>query len=513
MIKIHQQRDFLAFVTGLCLMAGVAQAQELKQNPQSSTPESMTLIDRLKEVEQQDDGYSASSSGPAFLPLDYRHPSASPLPREPNTPSETLKSLVKLGCKAIPALLEHLSDDRPTKIVLKHEGDFGGILVRQGDDRGLEPGRSGEKKTSYTVMVGDLCYVALGQIVNRDYDAVSYVPTALIAVTSVPKSRKIREDLIREWGNLTAEKQRDSLAHDLDSNSARVRNGAAVRLAYYYPSALESLAMQQVARPTYSGFSVRHLVRFQLYSAESAEERKALVDRFVAANGAIAREVIRFWLFEDLEIQEAEEQGQGPKYLLRYVPRECLIDVFGLPATVKSQDRPRFKPLDSAVQARFIDALCYDQSERLDRAIRDLLAKTADDYVANSCISHLVGRGYDTEIETYLKRRSARLKETERANPTGWESRMGWTRLHAAVGLGLVEFVERALQANIPVDARTRDGRTALHLAAADGKEAIVEVLLKAKADRAVKDEKGRTPLELAKEKGNVPVIKLLERK
>jgi hypothetical protein len=160
---------------------------------------------------------------------------------------------VKLGVKAIPALLDHLTDDRRTKIVIEHGFGIGGLFVAQ------DKGEMAEEKvgdgfgatTRYTVRVGDLCYVALGQIVNRGYTAVRYQPTAIIFATSVPRCKQLRADLVKEWGGLTAEKHRDSLAKDLDSDREDVRAGASFRLAYYYPEAFEPprMPIPQVPAP------------------------------------------------------------------------------------------------------------------------------------------------------------------------------------------------------------------------------------------------------------------------
>jgi ankyrin repeat protein len=477
--------------------------------------EAKALIDQLPKLDQQDTGYSGSVTGSAFLPLGRSETHTMLFGQKPHASSDALKSLVKLGTKALPTLLAHLNDERPTKILLTHEGFFGGMFVAQ-DEAGAAKKRDadfgGERQTRYTVMVGDLCYVAIGQIVNRNYWAVRYQPTAIIYVTSLPKSKKLREDVTKEWGNLTPDKHRESLVRDLlESDSEFVRDGASVRLAYYYPAALETAVPKQLARPTYSVFPVHDLVRDRLYPAKTAKERKVLVDDFVAKNGEIARDGIRWYLFEDLDTQEADEEGRlHPKLNPRYRARECLIDVFGLPATVKSKDRPRHQPLEACAQARFIQTLHYDRSEKLDRALADLLAKTDDDYMAKGCLDRLVGRGYDPEIGAYLKRCLPRLQGRDRKQLLAYETKLGWTRLHAAVDLDVLEFVQRALEEKVPVDARGRDGRTALHIAAADGKAAGVELLLNAKANPNIKDEKGRLAIQLAAHEDHTTIVHLL---
>ena len=77
-------------------------------------------------------------------------------------------ALTKLGSKAVPALLDHLDDDRKTKIVIRNElGGFFGIGQDAGEkaEDANEEGKGGPfaSKAQYSVRVGDLCYVALGR--------------------------------------------------------------------------------------------------------------------------------------------------------------------------------------------------------------------------------------------------------------------------------------------------------------------------------------------------------------
>ncbi len=471
-----------------------------------------TLISRLADVEQQDTGYSASVTGTAFLPLGQSETGMALLFQKPHASSDAMKSLVKLGARAVPGLVKHLADERPTKIVLSHDAGIGGMFVEKDDTKGKKDDPFAGSVTRHTVAVGDLCYVAIGQIVNRNYWAVRYQPTLIIYAVSVPRSKRLREEVSKEWGSLTPAKHRESLARDLlESDNEYVRNGASLRLAYYYPAALEAVALKQLAKPTYSALAVAELVRDRLYGAKTAKERKALVDDFVRQHGAVARDGVRWRLFEDLDTQEADEQGRvSPKLNPRYRARECLIDVFGLSPKVKSEDRPAVEPLEEAAQARFVQTLHYDPSPALDKALRDLLAKTDDDYLAKGCLDRLVGRGFDADIEAYLKRRLPFLKVEERGELQAYREKLGWTRLHAAVELDVLELVEAALRQNISVDARGRDGRTALHLAAADGKVVLVETLLRANANPNIKDAKGRVPVQLAAHADHPEVVRLL---
>jgi ankyrin repeat protein len=494
----------IALFAALGPLANLGESQEIKK---PAADDAKALIDQLTQLDRQDTGYSGTVSGSSFLPLGESRAGTMLLFQEPGTPSEALRSLVKLGVKALPTLLDHLKDERPTKIVLKHSGGFGGMFIsrdKEEPDKGKkkdDPFGFGSSATEYTIMVGDLCYVAIGQIVNRGYSAVRYQPTAIILVTSVPKSKQLRDDLIKQWGNLTAEKHRDSLVRDLDDD----QEGASIRLAYYYPATLETVALKQLAQPTYSASKVEDLVFTQLYKAKTAKERKELVDKFLAKHGEIARAGIRVQLFSDLEA--VEEDKQLEKTLLA---RQCLMELFGYPAGVKSKDRPQIWPLEENTQARFVHTLRYDRSEKLDRALRDLLAKTDDDYLATGCLNRLVGRGYDDAIEAYLKRRLPLLKENDNYELRGYEPKLGWTRLHAAVHLAIPEFVDQAIKDKTPVNARGKDGRTALHVAAELGNLNISRALLEAKADPNIKDAKSKLAVQFAAFQDHAEVVRLL---
>ncbi|MEO2090475.1 MAG: ankyrin repeat domain-containing protein, partial [Gemmataceae bacterium] len=498
-------RPAMWVVAGVFLVAGVAPAADPAK----------VLIDQLPDVDRQDTGYSGGDSGTAFLPLNRTEGGPVLLSPRQGTfgPSDAMRSLVKLGVKAVPALLDHLSDDRKTKIELSHPGGFGGMFIEQDKGEKAEEEIKGELGTGkkYTVRVGDLCYVALGQIVNRDYTAVRYIPTAIVGVTCVPKFRKLREELVREWGGLTADRHRDSLVKDLDTDRDDIRTGAPVRLGYYYPDALEAAVLKQLARPAYDGNAVEDFLGDKLYPAKTAMERKELVDGYVKAHGEVARDGIRWLLFNDLDWQIADEEGRmhPPSGDRRPKARECLVDVFGYTGQVTLKDRPKNHPPSVWGQRELIDSLRYDRSEKIDRAVRDILAKTGDRDLGRACLNRLVGRGCDADIEAYLKRLVA-LKQTDPEFVAAYTARFGWTWLHRAVELDVPDLIETALKDKVDVNAKAKDGRTPLHVAAAEGSIGAVRQLLAANADKKAKDANGRTPLDLAKQGKHTAVVNRL---
>lgn len=254
-VKMHRS---LAIV-GLFSITSPAYAGD----PKKPDDPAIALIDQLEKLDTQDTGYSGRISGSSFLPLGHR--SASVLLLSPATPSgksDAMLSLAILGSKAVPALLDHLDDDRKTKIVFRNNlGGFFGIEQDEGekaeDANEERKGIPFASATQYALRVGDLCNVALGQIVDRNYTAVRYIPSGNISITSVPHCKKLQADLKKQWGNVNSEKHVASLTRDLNSRKGKrddddgsARADASLRLAYYFPKEFELIAVEQLKRPT-----------------------------------------------------------------------------------------------------------------------------------------------------------------------------------------------------------------------------------------------------------------------
>ena len=134
-----------------------------------------------------------------------------------------MRELINRGAAAIPNLIAHLDDKRPTKITIKHDFVMGGIFFEdeydynkcttkqppKGVNRDLH--QAGDHPNTHTVTVGDLCFVALGQIVNRYFNAVRYQPTACIMINSPTASDVLRIAIKKEWGGLTRQRHKESL--------------------------------------------------------------------------------------------------------------------------------------------------------------------------------------------------------------------------------------------------------------------------------------------------------------
>ena len=146
----------------------------------------------------------------------------------------------------------------------------------------------------------------------------------------------------------------------------------------------------------------------------------------------------------------------------------------------------------------FIETLQYLESEKLDQALRDLMAKTEDLQVSFALVDRLAGRGYDADIEAFIQSRLPKVPDEDRQYIEGFRSKLGFTRLHIAVELRSPYLIEAALKMKLDVNARSKDGRTALHIAAAQNDDDTVNLLLRVNANANLKDNDGRTPMEHA---------------
>jgi ankyrin repeat protein len=434
----------------------------------------------------------------------------------PPVRSNVLEELVRGGPAALPHLIAHLDDRRTTRVVISHGGFLGGMFLNdsadfnartqearlpqeeQSDPLASLVGRKGGNR--HTVTVGDLCFVALGQIVNREFSAVRYQPTAIIIVSSPTASPDLLAQLVRDWKGATELDLAASLVNDfLKPDEEDRRIGAAWRLAYYYPEYLEPLALAFLAQRTYPRYEVRDFVHEQLYTTRDAGRRRVLLEEFVKQHGEAAREGILLQLFEDLD--KAEQA------------RTLLVELFGKDPKVRKSDRPRYPEVVSDFEkARFIkEALIYDQSQKLDQAILRLLRSCGeDDFLAEACLARLVGRGYDADIERHCRDRLKLVPENWRKPYREILDKLGYTPLHVAVEQGRAGRVEELLRGGARPDAPARNGKTPLHLAAENGYVDLVQLLAAPGRGLDARDREGRTAVELAVEADADDVVRAL---
>lgn len=157
------------------------------------------------------------------------------------------------GLAVLPALLRHVDDKRPTKLVLgQGRGPQERVFADEYDarhrssqstqcaaDARCEPEKPFDKP--YTVKVGDICFVLIGQIVNRQLNAARYAPPRKFVVNSPVESPALA-DLVRvDWTGIDDDGLKDSLLADLRGAGPN-GDGALRRLRYYFPATYAALA-------------------------------------------------------------------------------------------------------------------------------------------------------------------------------------------------------------------------------------------------------------------------------
>jgi hypothetical protein len=236
------------------------------------------LIASLAKIDGPDYGLSATLSGTSFAPIPgHSHAGALLLTDHQIKPSNSLKELVEIGPAALPFLLDALEDKTPTKFTLEHKSIIGGMWfanelrgnpLNPVEQRALKVKKKQEKDgfpekqvRSYTLKVGDVCLVAIGQIVGRGYQAVRYQPTACIVINSATEDVNLRnqvrtiwsskdpmqhlfKSLLLDYASEGIWKERESF--DTWSVGSNLQVEAAMRLLYYFPKETAALIGKRV---------------------------------------------------------------------------------------------------------------------------------------------------------------------------------------------------------------------------------------------------------------------------
>ena len=204
------------FLPVVCLALMLASTAKAELDPQTET-----LIEQLPKISQIGYGYSAMFSGSQFLPeADSSEVHTLVLGSQAPTNSAILENIVRRGILAVPSLLKHLDDARETKIPaisgmmwisFADEYDYN-HRVRTDPPAGVNVDDFRENHpNSHIITVGDLCFVALGQIVNRNLNASRYQPSGGVVISSPTYSKRLCEVVRTDFEGLMEAKHRDML--------------------------------------------------------------------------------------------------------------------------------------------------------------------------------------------------------------------------------------------------------------------------------------------------------------
>ncbi len=240
------------------------------------------LIQSLAEIDSPDFGLSGTMSGRSFAPVAGSDRASVMVLGQPGLKrSSTLTELVKLGPKALPFLLNSLTDATPTKLTMKREGILmnmwygrwvGSNQANKEEERMIDAQlpliktkRDDERDIveSHQVNIGDVCFVAIGQIVNRSYSASLYIPSGNMSINSPTHDPIIAKQVRAVWSRPNAAQTLfDSLMLDYHTEERReirkgnvsyvaddlMHTGALMRLLYYYPHETVPLIVKKLGR-------------------------------------------------------------------------------------------------------------------------------------------------------------------------------------------------------------------------------------------------------------------------
>jgi hypothetical protein len=132
----------------------------------------------------------------------------------------------------------------------------------------------------YTYGVGDVCFLAIGQIVGRPYYCVRYRASANIIINSPVEFEDLRNKVRAVWSsNNPRQRLLDSLltdyatqgelgAHSIDGwgLGSNFQTEAALRLLYYFPNESASLIAANIKRNGASGVVASDFIRAVAWS-------------------------------------------------------------------------------------------------------------------------------------------------------------------------------------------------------------------------------------------------------
>ena len=204
------------------------------------------LVDSLQAIKEETVGIDSLAMTDAFLAEDKPPKFIAGIigTAEPASYPQ-MRILVQRGVKALPVLLRHLDDARPTQLSVPHSPII--MWTQIGEEYVPRvPGTSADKealglngpeaKLPYVVKVGDVCFALIGQIVGRPLMPVRYQPTGGMIINSPVASKKLADEVRRDWADLTEADSRKQLIKDaMGTNDFYSFKYSLQRLRYYFP--------------------------------------------------------------------------------------------------------------------------------------------------------------------------------------------------------------------------------------------------------------------------------------
>ncbi|MGH8045670.1 MAG: hypothetical protein ACREKL_00360, partial [Chthoniobacterales bacterium] len=344
------------------------------------------LISKLQEISNDGVGFDSMAWAGGFLALDedpeFRggimgspKPHASPVVRE----------LVRRGCKALPALIEHLQDTHPTKLTVG-KGFMARWFSVEYDPRDPEKMPDGVLTINdamraqrhqryfetYNVKVGDICFVTIGQIVNRNLNAVRYQPSLCLVVNSQTENPTLSAATKADWFGLTPAAHEQSLLNDVEHGPLGLaRRDAVKRLLFYYPKSGEQLALKLLDRPLCDPALASKIVEKRLLPATSDKQTEHVLADFRSEYGEMACLSVRDTLAE-MSTREVYPKGDKKRTAEKNRAAALLAHLF--PGTDAHNPSPTAYAYCST-QADFIRSIASFEFTRMDESLLNIIPR------------------------------------------------------------------------------------------------------------------------------------------
>jgi hypothetical protein len=355
-----------------------------------------------------------------FLPVDKRGNGRA---SQRASKAPIMAELVHRGVEALPDLLDHLTDARPSKhtvSVPRHGVAWFSVEYEPRDPRSEKPSAILDTLRSrpwfgthgrfqrYTLRVGDFCFVAVGQIVSRNLCAVRGQPTACMVVNSPVESPALADAVRADWSGLTAAEHERVLRHQAEDPTDPYAPTALTRLIYYYPAAGKPLAVRLLNRPLYDLSLTGSFLNETLIPA-APDQHGRLLQQFRARHGEVQHNGLLSLL---LERHTAVYWPDPEKDRAKKVCREILARFFPtgdarLPGfvnaasdfdqqvLVKQLSAQRVPGLDETIYRLFLRAVAFAESG----------IKVSDNTgLIYACAERLSGKGYDASLRASVRR-------------------------------------------------------------------------------------------------------------
>jgi hypothetical protein len=277
----------------LCMVVGAACFVLAPPRAAAQTdPAPEQLIDRLTQINCNAPGlYEHSPYDDFWAVIPDPFPKEHLQGRKPDCVPDAMRALVRLGARALPALVRHIGDSRPTGLGIGETEDPGKFQLGGQEFSAEYDGRAHRYhdygypsaffdtcdhpdcatdhgfQEPYTIRVGDVCFILIGQIVNRDLVAARYQMTGFVIVNSPVETPSLAARVRADWTDVDADGLKAALLADLhmlpgkpppgykpnanDPSTYAQRQswalhalsaGALRRLRFYYPQTYAALA-------------------------------------------------------------------------------------------------------------------------------------------------------------------------------------------------------------------------------------------------------------------------------